>query len=127
MVKHLAVIVILILSVTGCYDRFYGPKLVNVLDSEVDIKISYSDGRVISYDAWPPCRATFFGKGDNTEDVIQEIEISKEERILYRLDANRVSQLLEKEMDYNGYSVWSINQEGIQFVTDSDPQECRIE
>lgn len=114
MVRRGTLIVLVVLLVAGCYDRFYGPSIRNTADKDITISVKYADGR-ISRNVWPPCLEAFIGKGDQTGDVIQEIVIEMDGRVIHRLNAEQVRNLLEKEKSANGSSVWSIDQEGIHF------------
>nr|VFJ66179.1 MAG: hypothetical protein BECKDK2373C_GA0170839_11435 [Candidatus Kentron sp. DK] len=120
MVKDYVISVLFILVLSGCYDRFYGPTLRNGFNANIAVTISYANGAVSNAN-WPPCFEAFIGKTDRPEDVIQEIQISKEGTVIYRLEMEEVQHLLERERAYDGYSIWSIGSNGIQFETSSGP------
>ena len=123
MVKCYLMAVALMLMLSGCYDRFYGPSFRNGVGTSIEITVKYADG-AMSTNIWPPCREGFTGKTDDVGDAIQEIEIRKEGEILYRLDAMQARILLERENAHDGYSVWNIAPGEIRFETSPESHGC---
>ena len=122
MVKTRIVLILIMLALTGC-DHSYGPKLMNVYHSAINVKIIYTDGSV-SDGPWPPCLASFIGKSDKPSDTIREIVISSNGTVLYHLNAEQVQALLEKGKAQKGYSAWSFGPNGIELVTSPDTHGC---
>lgn len=122
--KRYVVPFLLVLALSGCYDRFQGPSFRNEFGTSIAVAIKYADGTVSRHD-WPPCHEAFVGKSDKPGDAIQDVEVIKEGELLYRFDAERVRQLLEKEEAHKGYSAWSIGPDGVRFVTSPDSQGCK--
>jgi hypothetical protein len=95
MVKPIILLVFLWI-LNGCYDRFYGPSLRNDFDSEIEVKVIFSNGDV-SENVWPPCFSAFVGKGDDPESSIKEIIIKREGVVIYQLDFEQIRDLAEQE------------------------------
>lgn len=122
MVMRYARLMLGLIAISGC-DPLYGPNLLNALNTHAEISITYADG-VNKQVAWPPCADTAFGKGESSGDAIREIVVHQDGMAIYRLNAEQVRHMLEKEHTHDGYSVWSVASDGIQFETSADPRGC---
>ncbi|MDZ7925592.1 MAG: hypothetical protein U5M23_16425 [Marinagarivorans sp.] len=117
MVKALFVALVVIL-LSGCYDRFYGPSIQNGFDQEILIEIEYENAnKQESY--WPPCHTAFIGKKDAE---VKRVIVRKNGVVLHDLDRAALADYLKKEKQHKGYSVWRIDSEGISFSVDQ--KEC---
>ncbi len=122
MVKMRIILILFMFALTGC-DHGYGPSLMNVYQTDVRLKIYYSNGET-SDSTWPPCRDSFIGKSDKPSDTIREIVISSNGTVLSHLNAEQVRTLLEKEEAQKGYAAWSFGPNGIELVTSPDTHGC---
>ena len=118
------VFLILLCALSGCYDTFYGPKLRNGFDSEIEVKVIFTNGEIFE-NVWPPCLTAFVGKGSHPDSVIKEIIIKRQQAVIYQLGSEQILEFSEKERKNKGYSVWNIDSEGIHFVTVQLPYDCK--
>jgi len=123
MIKHGAFIAFIALLLTGCYDQFYGPSIRNAASEDMTISVTYSDGSV-SKNVWQPCAEAFIGKSDRASDVVQGVAIEMDGKIIHRLNAEQVRDLLEKEKSAGGYSVWSVDEKSIRLETSPESGGC---
>lgn len=123
--KYFLVIVCSIFWLTGCYDKFYGPKLKNNLQDSIDISIEFVNGDIARIYDWEHCKSSFVGRGSREIDTIKEIIIYQNSIIIKRLNAEKVNYMIKMENEYNRYSVWSIDAYGnVNFTTGSSAKNC---
>ena len=102
---------LLFLAFTGCYDRVYPPFVKNALNVPVAIKISYSNGVVVS-DTWRPGERGPIGRENAT---ITEVVIAEGNKVIVRLDANAIAAMRSTVSDERAVT-WRIELHGLKAV-----------
>ena len=120
MVRRYITLASVMLVLAGCYDRFPGPGLQNALDADVELRVTYSDGKVTSF-IWPPGRLVFVGRGDLPEGGIQLVVVQEAGKIIHRLNRDEVRSLVEKQRKHKTHAIWCIDRKDIYLFEPNPP------
>ncbi|MGI0117807.1 hypothetical protein [Zooshikella sp. RANM57] len=118
--KRLSIIFCIVFFLTGCDHFFYPPTIRNDFDTSIEIKVKYSTGKQLSH-IWTPCLSGPIGAGNDI--AVEEIHGTKNGKTLFILDKEKIKKMVELESNNeNGYSVWGIGPDGVNFYTEK--KEC---
>lgn len=119
MVKAIVLGFLSLTIMSGC-DPFYGPKIMNSFGFDVEVTVAYSN-RQSTTTIWPPCRTAFIGKQDLE---IEKISVAQNGKVIRQFTAEEVRDLLRKEKDVPGYSVWSVSADDLTLITSQSNDRC---
>jgi len=77
--------------IAGCYDRFYGPTLVNASGDTILLRITPTIG-VSRTASWPPGRCRFLDMGSGSSNPLQEVRVLNQPKEL-RITEERLLDL----------------------------------
>ena len=105
-------------GISGC-DRWNGPSIRNEFPNDIQVTISYEDGKIFS-GIWPPCRTTLIGATEigrfgvkQKNIMINSIVVESKEKIIHSFDMVFIDNLVQKEKESRKYLAWVLDHEGI--------------
>ncbi len=110
----------ILLLVSAC-DRFYGPSFRNTIRSDIEIEVTYHDGKVFRH-VLPYCQGIFLGGVNDPTITAVRMVVRKDGKVLYDLDAQQLADFRRREEEKRGYSKWSIEEDGIHFEDHPDQE-----
>lgn len=112
-------VLVSLLILSGC-DPFYGPKIRNSYGFDVEVTIVYSNGESLTAN-WPPCRTAFVGR---RALELERVSIAKDGAVIREFTVEEIRDLVRKEEQINGYSAWSISEDGVSLTTGQSDERC---
>ncbi len=123
--KELFSLVFFFLAIAGC-DTLYGPVLRHDIKKNIDIEIFFINGDKVLAKNLVPCDSYFVGRGDREEDKIKKIFIYKNGQVIKKINSKEVEQMINKNKEYYGPSVWTIDRNGeLKFLTGKQTKTCQ--
>ncbi len=104
-------VIILVITLNGCYDVFYGPMILNDFKHEIKIKIHYSNS-IQPFECLLKPQTTLFQNKDNL--IIQEILIYQGDIIIKHFKKEQLKQL-QQDKNFKNLII-KINENGISLV-----------
>lgn len=126
-VKHLFIYMTFLLL--GCDPIFGPPSIKNEFDEDIEIDVIFSDGDT-NHLVLPPCKGIALGGIGIKSKIkvpIQSVSVRKNKEIIHKLNVEQLRNLVERNKQHNGYSVWVIDAYGIRFETNQFSEKCTQE
>ena len=118
-VKKLILILVLMAVLSGCYDKFYGPKLRNEFPNGIELEVFFSDG-VVRESYLPSCDQLFLGEKDRH---VEKVLIKIDGNIVFDIDKDKIAEYAKVEGISDGRTVVVVDAKSIRLST---KQECEL-
>ena len=113
------VLLFAVILMSGCYDKFYGPKLRNEYLSDIEIEVFYNDGR-ITKSVLPSCRSVFLGVEDS---FVERVLVRHNNVVDHDLVRQDILEIMKEEGMVDGRLVIVVSKGSMSLSKD---QECSI-
>jgi hypothetical protein len=121
--RKILTIILLFSLVSGCV-RGYPPLLRSEINDNIEYIVYFKNGDFNKIN-WQPCVGGLVGRGNESEDEITGITVLKNGNLFSKIDANEVSNMIDKQKSHYYYSVWSLGHDGkFKFLTGEEAKIC---
>ena len=118
--KNYLIVFLAATILSACYDSFPGPGIYNAVGVDVELRVSYADGKVMTH-SWAPGQSLRIGKGNEPGDLIQQVLIKENNNIIHQLSSSEVHDLIKREESHRTYSVWCVSRDSIYLFEPNPP------
>jgi len=112
---------ILLLFVTGCYDKISSPYLISAFPYSVQIEIKISGSKLTKTNFYPGVLLA----ARRSDQKYEEIHVYKNGTLLFEYFNNDLDQLLRENK--NKTVIWKMSENGVSLISDKEAEKIHKE